>query len=143
MHQLENRLIAGQLPGGVGKIVVGDQFAADHLGQGVGIQHGLHDMVAELGRAELALSVGLHGQRGVEKPLVVAGAGLVQYNKIAGGLLRHGQIAGKTAFPQIIEDDFFDHSHFSAFRMELVPAFSFRAESESALISATARVSAV
>lgn len=81
MHQLENRLIAGQLPGGVGKIVVGDQFAADHLGQGVGIQHGLHDMVAELGRAELALSVGLHGQRGVEKPLVVAGAGLVQYNK--------------------------------------------------------------
>ena len=68
MHQLENRLIAGQLPGGVGKIVVGDQFAADHLGQGVGIQHGLHDMVVELGRAELALSVGLHGQRGVESP---------------------------------------------------------------------------
>lgn len=33
MHQLENRLIAGQLPGGVGKIVVGDQLAADHLGQ--------------------------------------------------------------------------------------------------------------
>ena len=71
MHQLENRLIAGQLPGGVGKIVFGDQLAADHLGQGVGVQHGLHDMVAELGRAELALSIGLHGQRGVEKPLVM------------------------------------------------------------------------
>ena len=86
-------------------------------------------------------------QAAIEAPLaptlVVAGAGLVQHNKIAGGLLRHGQIAGKTAFPQIIEDDFFDHSHFSAFRMELVSAFSFRAESESALISATARVSAV
>ena len=33
MHQLENRLITRQLPGGVGKIVVGDQLAADHLVQ--------------------------------------------------------------------------------------------------------------
>lgn len=68
MHQLENRLIAGQLPGGVGKIVVGDQLAADHLGQGVGIQHGLHDMVAELCGVVFGFAIGLDSQRGAEKP---------------------------------------------------------------------------
>jgi len=71
------------------------------------------------------VAVGLHRQCGRVNALVAVGAGLFQDTKIAGGVLRHGHKAGKTVFPQVIQDDFFDH--FRAFKMELVSAFSLRA----------------
>ena len=85
MCNRKNGLISGPFAGGIREIVLSDKVAGDDFRQSVGVQHGLHHKMAQLGGRKVAAAVGLHRQRGRVNAFVRAVTGLFEDTKLPEG----------------------------------------------------------
>nr|DAF18383.1 MAG TPA: hypothetical protein [Caudoviricetes sp.] len=132
MGNRKNGLVAGPFAGRIREIVVGDRGAPDDVRQVVGVQHRGLDLLVEPGGIQGAVmvpgigAVGLHRQGGRVDAVAPVRASLFQHHEPVRGRCGHRQADRHVqTLGQKIQEEFFDH--FSAFRMELVSAFSLRA----------------